>query len=73
MATRRLLGALLLSALVVGETTPIDRQAVVSKFNVVRTKLITNETTPLQVGNGDFAFSMDSTGLQVGHVTIVPT
>ncbi|KAK8852241.1 Six-hairpin glycosidase-like protein [Apiospora arundinis] len=42
----------------------IDRQAIVSKFNVVRTTLIDNETTPLQVGNGDFAFNVDNTGMQ---------
>ncbi|KAL4737129.1 Six-hairpin glycosidase-like protein [Aspergillus similis] len=35
----------------------IDRMSIVSKYNVVRTHLIDNETTPLQVGNGDFAFS----------------
>ncbi|KAK8061707.1 Six-hairpin glycosidase-like protein [Apiospora phragmitis] len=42
----------------------IDREAIVSKFNVVRTSLIYNETTPLQVGNGDFAFNVDNTGMQ---------
>ncbi|KAE8398172.1 Six-hairpin glycosidase-like protein [Aspergillus pseudonomiae] len=30
----------------------IDRQRIVSKYNVVRSNLITNKTTPLQVGNG---------------------
>jgi hypothetical protein len=44
----------------------IDRQGVVSQFNVVRTSLIDNETTPLQVGNGNFAFNVDNTGMQVG-------
>lgn len=44
----------------------IDRQQVVSQFNVVRTALIDNATTPLQVGNGNFAFNVDNTGLQVG-------
>ncbi|KAK7962905.1 uncharacterized protein PG986_003730 [Apiospora aurea] len=43
----------------------IDREAIVSKFNVVRTSLIGNTTTPLQVGNGDFAFNVDNTGMQV--------
>lgn len=48
----------------------IDRPRVVSQFNVVRTSLIDNETTPLQVGNGNFAFNVDNTGLQVGfHLT----
>jgi hypothetical protein len=41
------------------------RQRIVSQFNVVRTSLIDNETTPLQVGNGDFAFNVDNTGMQV--------
>ncbi|KAL4805415.1 Six-hairpin glycosidase-like protein [Aspergillus unguis] len=42
----------------------IDRKSIVSQYNVVRTDLIDNETTPLQVGNGDFAFSVDNTGMQ---------
>lgn len=42
-----------------------DRQSVVSRYNVVRTSLITNATTPLQVGNGNFAFNVDNTGMQV--------
>jgi hypothetical protein len=42
-----------------------SRQHVVSKYNVVRTSLIDNETTPLQVGNGNFAFNVDNTGMQV--------
>jgi hypothetical protein len=41
------------------------RQHVVSKYNVVRTSLIDNGTTPLQVGNGNFAFNVDNTGMQV--------
>lgn len=32
--------------------------------NIVRTNLIDNETTPLQVGNGNFAFGVDTTGMQ---------
>ncbi|RDW86081.1 uncharacterized protein DSM5745_02723 [Aspergillus mulundensis] len=39
-------------------------ERIVSKYNVVRTSLIDNETTPLQVGNGDFAFGVDNTGMQ---------
>lgn len=35
-----------------------------SKYNIVRTALIDNNTTPLQVGNGDFAFGVDNTGMQ---------
>ncbi|KAK8008196.1 hypothetical protein PG991_010747 [Apiospora marii] len=42
----------------------IDREPIVSNFNVVRTSLIDNETSPLQVGNGDFAFNVDTTGMQ---------
>ncbi|KAL5342035.1 Six-hairpin glycosidase-like protein [Aspergillus crustosus] len=42
----------------------LPRQSIVSKYNVVRTNLINNETTPLQVGNGDFAFGVDNTGMQ---------
>ncbi|KAF2830406.1 hypothetical protein CC86DRAFT_463713 [Ophiobolus disseminans] len=42
----------------------IDRQDVVSRFNIVRSILIDNETTPLQVGNGNFAFNVDNTGMQ---------
>ncbi|KAJ4398330.1 hypothetical protein N0V91_010306 [Didymella pomorum] len=53
--------ALLAPALVLGK---IDRKSVVSRFNVIRTSLIDNETTPLQVGNGNFAFNVDNTGLQ---------
>ncbi|KAH8829400.1 Six-hairpin glycosidase-like protein [Flagelloscypha sp. PMI_526] len=52
---------LLLPSLVFGL---IDRQKVVSKYNIIRTSLINNATTPLQVGNGNFAFNVDNTGLQ---------
>lgn len=41
------------------------REKIVSRFNIIRTSLIDNETTPLQVGNGNFAFNVDNTGLQV--------
>ncbi len=40
----------------------IDRHAVVSRHDVVRTKF--DGEHPLQVGNGEFAFGMDITGLQ---------
>jgi hypothetical protein len=46
------------------------RQHVVSHFNIVRTTLNDNETTPLQVGNGNFAFNVDNTGMQVGQYQI---
>ena len=41
---------------------PIDRQGVVSRHNVKLTQV--NPRMVLQVGNGDFAFSADVTGLQ---------
>ena len=41
------------------------RQGIVSKYNVKRERLIDNNTTPLQVGNGNFAFNVDNTGMQV--------
>ncbi|WP_410789974.1 DNAJC11 domain-containing protein [Kribbella sp. C-35] len=45
---------------------PIDRQAVVARHRVVRDAI--NTHSPLQVGNGRFAFGVDVTGLQ----TFVP-
>ncbi|KAK0380683.1 hypothetical protein CLIM01_01963 [Colletotrichum limetticola] len=45
----------------------IDRKTIVESFNIVRTevpRVIDNTTTPLQVGNGDFAFNFDITGTQ---------
>lgn len=45
---------------------PIDRRALVTRHNIELTNF--NETSPLQVGNGEFAFGMDATGLQ----TFVP-
>lgn len=41
---------------------PIERRQIVDKFNVQRNA--TNSVTPLQVGNGNFAFGADITGLQ---------
>ncbi|KAJ0383686.1 hypothetical protein COL922a_009983 [Colletotrichum nupharicola] len=61
MAFTKLAWVALLPALALGS---IDRQRIVSQFNVVRTSLIDNETTPLQVGNGNFAFNVDNTGMQ---------
>src|SRR5436309_631168 len=54
------LGLLLNSLLAAGAST--DRLAVVGRFNPVRNH--TNHNTPLQVGNGNFAFGVDTTGLQ---------
>ncbi|KAF4814608.1 hypothetical protein CGCTS75_v013343 [Colletotrichum tropicale] len=48
-------------------STAIDRRAIVESFKVIRTEVpttIDNATTPLQVGNGDFAFNVDITGTQ---------
>ncbi|KAH9907977.1 Six-hairpin glycosidase-like protein [Xylariomycetidae sp. FL2044] len=44
------------------EASGIDRQRVVQSFNPRRNA--TSATTPLQVGNGNFAFGVDVTGLQ---------
>lgn len=40
----------------------IDRKQVVSSFNPVRHE--SSSSTPVQVGNGNFAFGVDVTGLQ---------
>ncbi|KAI8685440.1 hypothetical protein NCS55_00216400 [Fusarium keratoplasticum] len=61
MAALKRLCLLLLPALALGA---IDRKRIVTENNIVRTKLINNETTPLQVGNGNFAFGVDTTGMQ---------
>jgi len=42
--------------------TPIDREALVKRHNVVVRKV--DPTAPLTVGNGGFAFTVDVTGLQ---------
>ncbi|KAK2053108.1 hypothetical protein LY76DRAFT_650097 [Colletotrichum caudatum] len=68
MVPSALLCAALLPALALGA---IDRQRVVSRFNVVRTSLIDNNTTPLQVGNGNnFAFNVDNSGMQATRTTL---
>jgi protein-glucosylgalactosylhydroxylysine glucosidase len=43
-------------------TRPIDRQALVTRHNVTLTRFDTE--SPLSVGNGEFAFTVDATGLQ---------
>jgi hypothetical protein len=43
-------------------TSRIDRRRVVRQFNPVRNA--SSDMTPLQVGNGNFAFGVDMTGLQ---------
>ena len=40
----------------------IDRRAVVERHKIVTTE--TNPRSPAQVGNGEFAFGVDITGLQ---------
>lgn len=56
----RLLPCYLLA--LVEATFPINRQEVIQTFNVHRNA--SSSTTPLQVGNGNFAFGVDVTGLQ---------
>ena len=45
-----------------GADAPIDRHAVVARHNVVLKRY--DADNPLQVGNGNFAFAVDVTGLQ---------
>lgn len=65
---RGMMGGALIAAMITlipaagGGAAPIDRHALVTRHNVVRTKL--DADSPLQVGNGEFAFSADITGLQ---------
>ncbi|KLO13419.1 hypothetical protein SCHPADRAFT_368234 [Schizopora paradoxa] len=60
----RFLSLLLTSTLVCTSTTSatIDRKSVVSRFNPTRNA--SSSSTPMQVGNGNFAFGADVTGLQ---------
>ncbi|KAL4894671.1 Six-hairpin glycosidase-like protein [Aspergillus ambiguus] len=65
MTPKALFKVLLLLGLPLAHTTiglKIDRQSVVRRFNPIRTNL--SSTTPIQVGNGNFAFGADITGLQ---------
>ncbi|KAF8864607.1 hypothetical protein BDZ45DRAFT_701717 [Acephala macrosclerotiorum] len=43
-------------------SAPIDRKAVITQFNPIRHA--SSNSTPVQVGNGNFAFGADITGLQ---------
>ncbi|CAM1509007.1 Fc.00g027460.m01.CDS01 [Cosmosporella sp. VM-42] len=61
MISLKTLAILFLPSLALGR---IDREWIASRYNVVRTSLIDNGTTSLQVGNGNFAFSLDNTGMQ---------
>lgn len=58
------LGLLLILTSVSAATNPeaIDRKSVVSRFNPSRNA--SSSSTPMQVGNGNFAFGADVTGLQ---------
>ncbi|KAJ7176773.1 Six-hairpin glycosidase-like protein [Mycena filopes] len=49
-------------ATVYASPAPIDRHAVVARYNPTRTA--SSGTTPMQIGNGNFAFGADITGLQ---------
>ncbi|KAL1870642.1 hypothetical protein Plec18167_007406 [Paecilomyces lecythidis] len=42
----------------------IIRKPIISRFNPTRRIVSSNNTTPIQVGNGNFAFGADITGLQ---------
>ena len=45
-----------------GSQEKIDRKAVVERHRIITTS--TNPESPAQVGNGEFAFGVDITGLQ---------
>jgi hypothetical protein len=64
--TRRFITLLLVVAASAGlrpaEPPPIDRHALVTRHNVELTRL--DLESPLTVGNGEFAFTVDATGLQ---------
>ena len=54
--------AILLFAILVGRAQRIDRYALVSRHNVQVNEI--DPLAPLSVGNGDFAFTADVTGMQ---------
>lgn len=55
-----------IGGMLAGETkAAIDRRRIVGQFNPQRTS--SSDSTPFQVGNGDFAFGADVTGLQTFH------
>lgn len=69
MTTATLTSVLILSSVLLTAAAarqPIDRHALVSRHNPVLTSF--SQTRPLSVGNGEFAFNVDLTGLQ----TFVP-
>lgn len=58
----RLIGVILVLASFAEAISVSQRRKVVRSFNIRRTQ--SSDTTPLQVGNGNFAFGADVTGLQ---------
>jgi hypothetical protein len=60
--TMRVLSVLLVLSAVSEAVSVNQRRKVVQSFNVRRTQ--SSDSTPLQVGNGNFAFGADVTGLQ---------
>jgi hypothetical protein len=69
-ATLRLTTVLLLVT-VTAWSAPIDRHALVTRHNVVLHQFDANN--PLTVGNGEFAFTVDATGLQTFPETFEKT
>ena len=61
-ASQQLLPRLALGESVQSRQKPIDRSALVKRHNPVSSKI--DPLSPLSVGNGDFAFTADITGLQ---------
>lgn len=53
-----------LFALADGAQKGINRRSLVQRFNPTRNAFLQNTSTPMQVGNGNFAFGADVTGLQ---------
>ena len=62
-----LLASLLLQLLVPAAAAAIDRHALASRHNVHATAI--DSASPLSVGNGEFAYTADVTGLQTLNAT----
>jgi len=58
---------ILSSIAVADHSGPIDRQALVTRHTIERDRVDDNPRSVLQVGNGEFAFNADVTGLQTFH------
>jgi len=58
---------ILSSIAVADHSGPIDRQALVTRHTIERDCVDDNPRSVLQVGNGEFAFNADVTGLQTFH------